>query len=94
MSQEFYDRAMEVLAQWRKTPQMYATDYEAWITMVWAVIRFVNAQHNAKDFNQRHLGTYGNTFLNLDKKLDTDWACKVIDDAIFIIKKTKLNAFS
>jgi len=91
--QEFHNKAIEILTKWRKTPCMYASDYEAWMTMVLAIMEFVDVRNESPGFFKKHIGTYGNSYLNLDKKLDDEWAHKVIDEAINIIKINKLKAF-
>lgn len=92
----FCNRSIELLEKWRKYPEMFATDYEAWINIVSTIILFAipYPSFNNIEFYAKHLGTYGNTYLNLDKKLDNDWALVVADDALDILKRWKLKAFS
>jgi len=92
----FCDRALELLESWRKRPGMFATDYEAWINIVSTIVLFVipHPSFNNREFFAKHLGTQGNTYLNLDKKLDDEWAIAVADDAIDILKRWKLKAFT
>lgn len=87
-------RAIELLERYRKFPTMLASDYEAWICIVSTIIVFAIPKFNNRDFHAKHLGTLNSAYLNLDKKLNTEWALSVIDDALDILKRWKLKAFS
>ena len=93
MSQDIYNKAIELVEKYKKAPRMYATDREAWMSMMFTILDVVDVR-GIRVIQQKHYPIYGNTYLNLDKPLEDDWARTVADDVIILLRRCKLKAFS
>jgi len=75
-------RASVLLKAIAKTPRMYASCQEAFISHVCGILIMYRIDYPVNKFYEWHLQTNGPMWINLLEPVDDEWAKLVIDNAL------------
>lgn len=80
-------KARELLFLTGRYAGMYASNCEAYLSRVTAILEMADCKFSAVDFYTSHLKTKGNTFVSHLDPVKAEWAKQVVDDAISLLDK-------
>lgn len=80
-------KAKDFLGMLRATPQMFASNKEAFVAQVVTSLIMEDIGIGFGEFYAKHLNQYGSMLLSCDDPFDDEWAHVVVDEALAFIKE-------
>lgn len=80
-------KAKDFLDMIRATPQMYASNKEAYVAQVVTALIMEDVTLAIGEFYGKHLCQYGSLLLTADDPVDDEWAHGVVDEALKLFKE-------